>query len=243
MTGRAWAALDSAVGRRVSAGRLGEQLGRLGLWPVQDRSVAWFQPTAELPAASSPPAQHPRQGRERLTARPTPGRASYAADVSRCLETLMRCQDWNDRHRTPATCRARSTAAQSRSSGDSPATLRRPHSAYLPVPLPTRACPAPCSLGHEQFRDVMNCTGSSPETRGRYLAGVALADLSMTRPGTVRPTRASACSSIFFRISSVNCGAPLRNRTVDLLLTISTASCILRASCTDATPYRTDGTR
>ena len=33
----------------------------------------------------------------------------------------------------------------------------------------------------------MNCTGSSPETRGRYLAGVALADLSMTRPGTVRP--------------------------------------------------------
>jgi hypothetical protein len=127
MTGRAWAALDSAVGRRVSAGRLGEQLGRLGLWPVQDRSVAWFQPTAELPAASSPPAQHPRQGRERLTARPTPGRASYAADVSRCLETLMRCQDWNDRHRTPATCRARSTAAQSRSSGDSPATLRRPH--------------------------------------------------------------------------------------------------------------------
>jgi hypothetical protein len=30
MTGRAWAALDSAVGRRVSAGRLGEQLGRLG---------------------------------------------------------------------------------------------------------------------------------------------------------------------------------------------------------------------
>jgi hypothetical protein len=56
MTGRAWAALDSAVGRRVSAGRLGEQLGRLGLWPGQDRSVAWFQPTADLPAASSPPA-------------------------------------------------------------------------------------------------------------------------------------------------------------------------------------------
>src|SRR5215472_16957520 len=37
-------------------------------------------------------------------------------------------------------------------------------------------------------------------------------------------------------------GAPLRNRTVDLLLTISTASCTVRASCTDSTGYCTDGT-
>jgi len=39
-TGRAWAALDGAVGRRVSGGRLGERLGRLGLRPGQDRSPA-----------------------------------------------------------------------------------------------------------------------------------------------------------------------------------------------------------
>ena len=35
---------------------------------------------------------------------------------------------------------------------------------------------------------------------------------------------------------------PLRNRTVDLLLTISTAPCTERAGCTDATGYRTDST-
>jgi hypothetical protein len=44
------ATLGGAVGHRLSAGRLGERLGRLGLRPGQDRSVAWFQPTAELPA-------------------------------------------------------------------------------------------------------------------------------------------------------------------------------------------------
>jgi hypothetical protein len=33
---------------------------------------------------------------------------------------------------------------------------------YLTVPLPARACPAPCSLGHEQFRDLMDCAGLSP---------------------------------------------------------------------------------
>ena len=58
---------------------------------------------------------------------------------------------------------------------------------YLTVPLPARACPAPCSLGHEQFRDLTGCAGLSPEPGGRDLAGVALADLAMTRPETVRP--------------------------------------------------------
>ena len=37
-------------------------------------------------------------------------------------------------------------------------------------------------------------------------------------------------------------GAPLRNRTVDLLLTISTAPCTERTGCTDDTGYRTDST-
>jgi hypothetical protein len=37
-------------------------------------------------------------------------------------------------------------------------------------------------------------------------------------------------------------GAPLRNRTVDLLLTISTSRCDGRLNCTDATRERTGGT-
>jgi hypothetical protein len=40
----------------------------------------------------------------------------------------------------------------------------------------------------------------------------------------------------------VSCGAPLRNRTVDLLLTISTLRCNGRVSCTHATRERTDRT-
>ena len=47
---------------------------------------------------------------------------------------------------------------------------------YLTVPLPAMACPAPCSLGHEQFRDLTSCARLSPEPGGRDLAGVALAD-------------------------------------------------------------------
>ena len=55
-TGRARAALDGAVGRRVSGGRFGERLGRLGLRPGQDRSPAWFPP---------PPAHDPHRARRR----------------------------------------------------------------------------------------------------------------------------------------------------------------------------------
>jgi hypothetical protein len=45
-----------------------------------------------------------------------------------------------------------------------------------------------------------------------------------------------------FSKHSVLPGAPLRNRTVDLLLTISTAPSAERASCTDPTGYSTDST-
>ena len=37
--------------------------------------------------------------------------------------------------------------------------------------------------------------------------------------------------------------APLRNQTIDLLLTISTAPSTVRASCTDGADHRTDSTR
>ena len=58
---------------------------------------------------------------------------------------------------------------------------------YLTVPLPAKACLAPCSLGHEQFRDLTSCARLSPEPGGCDLAEVALADLAMTCPGTIRP--------------------------------------------------------
>ena len=86
-TGRAWAALDGAVGRRVSAGRLGERLGRLGLRPGQDRSPALFQLAGRAARPASWPAgRHPRHGHDRLAARLGRDRASYAADVGRWLE-------------------------------------------------------------------------------------------------------------------------------------------------------------
>ncbi len=86
-TGRAWAALDGAVGRRVSADRLGERPGRLGLRPGQDRSPAWFHLVAELPAR--PPGRLPGI-HVKVTAAWlhvfAGDRASDAADVGRWLE-------------------------------------------------------------------------------------------------------------------------------------------------------------
>ena len=47
--GRAWAALDGAAGRRVSAGRLGERPGRVGLRPGQ-RPLAGVVPAGRRAA-------------------------------------------------------------------------------------------------------------------------------------------------------------------------------------------------
>ena len=57
------------------------------------------------------------------------------------------------------------------------------------------------------------------------------------------PTQGSARQLNFFRIMSLSCGAPLRNRTVDLLLTMSTVPDAVRASCTDSTARRSDSSR
>jgi len=88
------------------------------------------------------------------------------------------------------------------------------------VPLPARACPAPCSRGYEQSRDLTDCARSSPQTSGRDLAGAALADLPVTRPGTVRPHLGLYGVSGLFSNLVCELRAPLRNRTVDLLLTM-----------------------
>jgi hypothetical protein len=71
--------------------------------------------------------------------------------------------------------------------GTGPCRLRRPQRRYLSGPLPAKACPAPCSLGREQFRDLTSCARLSPEPGGRDHAEVALADLAMTPPQTIRP--------------------------------------------------------
>ena len=77
------------------------------------------------------------------------------------------------------------------------AVLGRPPDANA-LPLPAKACPASCSLGHEQFRDLTNCARLSPEPSGRDLAKVALADLAMSRPETLVPTKASKRYPTFF---------------------------------------------
>ena len=57
----------------------------------------------------------------------------------------------------------------------------------LTVPLPARACPAPCSLGREQFRDLAGCADypriPAAVTSPKWL----WLTLAMTRPETVRP--------------------------------------------------------
>jgi hypothetical protein len=66
------------------------------------------------------------------------------------------------------------------------------------LPLPAKACPAPCSLGHEQFRDLASCARLFPEPSGRDLAKVTLADLAMSRPETVSPHQGLYKLSDFF---------------------------------------------
>ncbi len=81
-------------------------------------------------------------------------------------------------------------------------------------------CFGACSLGHEQFRNLTSCARLSPEPGGRDLAEVALADLAMTRPETVRPHLGRYRLFDLFSNLASELGAPLRNRTVDLLLTM-----------------------
>jgi len=105
--------------------------------------------------------------------------------------------------------------------GIGPSRLRRPHSAGTSL---CRCRPRhawhPVSLGREQFRDLMSCARLSPERGGRDLAGGALGDLAMTRPETVRPHQGLGRLSGFFSNLICELGATLRNRTVDLLLTM-----------------------
>ena len=87
--------------------------------------------------ASGGRAEHPRQGHGRLAARLCRDRASYAADVGRCLEYRTRCQGWRDCHMrfqfydqlepSPNICDLlrRSTATRSRSSGNTPSRLTK----------------------------------------------------------------------------------------------------------------------
>ncbi len=91
---------------------------------------------------------------------------------------------------------------------------------YRTVPLPNQGLPSALFQGYEQFWDLMGCARSSRKPGDRDLAGVALADLPMTRPETVRPHPGLYRISDFFLNIVCELGAPLRNRTVDLLLTM-----------------------
>lgn len=53
------------------------------------------------------------------------------------------------------------------------AVLGRPPGANA-LPLPAKACPALCSLGHEQFWDLTSCARLSPEPSGRDLAKLSV---------------------------------------------------------------------
>jgi hypothetical protein len=130
----------------VSPGRLGGSVCSPG---TAARRRSSSRPPS-CPPAPGPPARHPRQGHTRLAARLCRDRADYAACLEHwpgartgatvtCVSALMTS---SSHYRTSATCCARPTATRSRSSGESPSRLRRPHSGrYLAVPLPIGACP------------------------------------------------------------------------------------------------------
>jgi hypothetical protein len=92
---------------------------------------------------------------------------------------------------------------------------------YRHQPGPARH---PVPQGYEQFRISWIAPDNPRKSGGRDHAGVALADLPATRPGAVRPHPALHGHYAFFRIVSLSWRAPLRNRTVDLLLTIGARS-------------------
>jgi hypothetical protein len=92
---------------------------------------------------------------------------------------------------------------------------------YRHQPGPARH---PVPQGYEQFRISWIAPDNPRKSGGRDHARVSLADLPATRPGAVRPHPALHGHYAFFRIVSLSWRAPLRNRTVDLLLTIGARS-------------------
>jgi hypothetical protein len=163
---------------------------------------------------------------------PGPGR------LCRLPGTLARCQDWRDSHlrfrfddqlqplpdigdllreadRDPIAVVGREPV-QAEASGQ-----RRD----LTLPLPVGACP----------RSLFPWVVTAPGSRG--LRGIIPGNpravtlpkwLRVTCPSTLLgpldPTPAPTAYCTFFRIFSLSCGAPLRSRTVDLLLTIGVRS-------------------
>ena len=132
-TERAWAAPDGIVGRRSApAGSAARSAARArpldGVVPAGRRAAR--PPLARLPGIHVKVPRvwpHVRAGTGPDYAACTEHwpDARTGATVT-CVSALM---TGSSHHRTSATCCARPTATRSRSSGDSPSRLRRPHSA------------------------------------------------------------------------------------------------------------------
>ena len=130
---------------------------------------------------------------------PFPGRAVAPAPAARCAG--------------PAAARSRSGGRVARPGWGPSGSL-----SCLTVPLPWQACPALGSLGYPGARDL---TGR-PAPPGA--AGAAWREWRAGRPvprcrQPLVPTGSQSRARIFSN-NTVLAGAPLRNRTVDLLLTI-----------------------
>jgi hypothetical protein len=97
---------------------------------------------------------------------------------------------------------------------------RRPHSGDVELCIPPRACPAPCSPGHDSYGISRRIARHPRKPGGRDLTEVALSGPPMTHPDTIRPHQGPKIRSYFFSIIACELRAPLRNRTVDLLLTM-----------------------
>jgi hypothetical protein len=212
----------------VSPGRLGGSVCSPGT-AARRRSSIWppSRPPDPRPACPASTSRSHAPGR---TSVPGPGR------LCRLPGTLARCQDWRDSHlrfrfddqlqplpdigdllreadRDPIAVVGREPV-QAEASGQ-----RRD----LTLPLPVGACP----------RSLFPWVVTAPGSRG--LRGIIPGNpravtlpkwLRVTCPSTLLgpldPTPAPTAYCTFFRIFSLSCGAPLRNRTVDLLLTMET---------------------
>jgi hypothetical protein len=175
-------------------------------------SLAAGRPKGHGPRWTVPPvAGQPRQARPAARqGRSTPVIPAGCPPLARVPSIHVKVTDtraWRDRHlrfhfydqlgpspdigdllrRSTATRSRSRSRSRWRSSGDSPSRLRRPQYRCLAARLPIGAARHPVSLGYDSSGIPRTARDHSRNPGGCDLAEVALADLPMAPPGTVRP--------------------------------------------------------
>ena len=174
------------------------------------------RPGASLPGPAPPGSA--AGGRSPGSPAPGPPDLGMVRAAVACAVTAMAGSGRRSRYRRPA-ARDRPRPGRDLAGMARPGLGPSGSVSSLTVPLPVRACPAPGSLGCRGARDL---TGRPARPRScrhgragvaRWAASVPRCGQPLVPTGPQRPVR-------IFSNHTVLPGAPLRNRTVDLLLTI-----------------------